>query len=112
MKVYHNPRCSKSRECVNFLKAEKHAFESIHYMTEPLSEATIKELLKRLKLEPLALIRTNEKIWKEQFNGKKLSDKELIKAMITYPQLMQRPIVVNGEKAAIGRPIEAIKGIL
>ncbi len=81
-------------------------------MNEPLSVEKLKKILKLLKFNPIELVRQNEAIWKSIFAGKKLSDSEIINALIEYPALMQRPIVINGDKAVIGRPPERVFEIL
>lgn len=76
---------------------------------------TIEELtniINLLNIKPIDLIRKNEVIWKENYKGKELSDKEIITAMIENPKLIERPIVINNNKAVIGRPLENIKQIL
>jgi len=112
IEIYHNPRCSKSRECLSFMETSKHDFTSVKYMNEPLSAEKLKKIIKLLKFTPIELIRQNEAIWKSNFADKKLSDSEIINAMIEYPALMQRPIVINGDKAVIGRPPERVFEIL
>jgi len=110
--IYHNPRCSKSRECLSFMETSKYDFTSVKYMNEPLSVEKLKKIIKLLDFTPIELIRQNEAIWKSNFSDKKLSDSEIINAMIEYPALMQRPIVINGDKAVIGRPPERVFEIL
>ncbi len=110
--VYHNNRCSKSRNAIQFLEDKDIAFEVIKYLENPLGEDQISALLDKLNITPETLIRKNEAIWKEQFKGKVLSDTELISAMAAHPKLIERPIIVNGEKAVIGRPTENIETIL
>lgn len=112
MKVYHNPRCGKSRDAVNLLEKKKIKHELQLYLNEGLSQKEIKDLLSKLKLKPIDIIRQNEKDFKENFKGKKMTDAALIKAIVKYPKLLQRPIVVHGRKAVIGRPIEALKDFL
>jgi arsenate reductase len=110
--IYHNPRCSKSREGLQFLENSGAEFTKVVYMDNPLSAAEIKDLLKKLNIPAIELVRKNEAIWKENFKGKELSEKEIIQAMTDYPNLIERPIVVNGKKAIIGRPTEKIHEIL
>jgi arsenate reductase (glutaredoxin) len=110
--IYHNPRCSKSRECLNIMETSKYDYSSVKYMDEPLSPEKLKKILKLLKLAPIELVRKNEAIWKDTYKGKNLSDEEIINAMIEHPKLMQRPIVVNGDKAVIGRPPERVFELL
>ncbi len=112
MKIYHNPRCSKSRQGLEILKNANVDFEIIEYLKHPISTAEISTILTKLHLKPIDLVRTNESIWKENFKGKDLSDADIIKAMVENPKLIERPIVINGDKAVIGRPPEKISSIL
>jgi arsenate reductase len=112
MKIYHNPRCGKSREGLAILKESKMPFETINYLETPLSKDEISEIIKLLGISPIDLVRKNEAIWKEHYKGKNLSDSEIITAMVTNPKLIERPIVVHNGKAVIGRPPELIKAIL
>lgn len=114
IKIYHNPRCSKSRQGLEILKESGQDYEVIQYLKEPISKDDLKEIIKLLNIKPIALVRKNEKIWKESFKSKadELSDEDIIEAMIENPKLIERPIVINGEKAVIGRPPEDIKEIL
>jgi len=84
----------------------------INYTKELFNETTLKEVIDLLKIKPIELVRKNEQEWKDNFKGKEMSDGEVIKAMVSHPKLIQRPIVVNGNKAAIGRPLEAVQAIL
>ncbi|MBZ9786058.1 arsenate reductase (glutaredoxin) [Psychroflexus sp. CAK57W] len=112
IKLYHNPRCKKSREGLAILEASGKDFEIIKYLEDIPSKSDIESILDKLKISPIDLVRTQEKIWKENFKGKTLSDSDLINALHEYPKLIERPIVVNENKAVIGRPPENIKGIL
>ena len=110
--IYHNPRCSKSRGCNVMLEDLGKDVKVINYTKELFTEITLKEVVDLLKIKPIELVRKNEQEWKDNYKGKELSDSEVIKAMVKYPKLIQRPIVVNGNKAAIGRPLEAVQAIL
>lgn len=112
LKIYHNPRCSKSREGLEFLKTLNENFEVIDYMKKGLSEGELKNIILLLGIKPIELVRTNESEWKDLFKNKTLTDDEIVKAMAEHPKLIQRPIVVNGNKAVIGRPMEKIKRVL
>ncbi|MCL4121610.1 UNVERIFIED_CONTAM: hypothetical protein GTU68_040288 [Idotea baltica] len=112
MQIYHNNRCSKSRCGLEILNNSKQEFEVVDYINNPLSEKQIKDILKKLSFTPIQLVRKNEAIWKENYKGKTLSDLEIIKAMATYPKLIERPIVVLGDRAVIGRPPENIEELL
>ena len=110
--IYHNPRCSKSRETLEILETKKADYTVIKYLEETLSEEKLGKIIKLLKIKPKELIRKNESIWKENFKHLDFTDVELIQVMAKYPQLIERPIVINGNKAAIGRPPKKILDIL
>lgn len=110
--IYHNPRCSKSREALDILKTTKIDHEIINYMDGSLSVETLKKLIKLLNIKPIELVRTNEPIWKENFKNAELSDDAIISAMAKHPKLIERPIIVHGNKAVIGRPPQKILEIL
>jgi len=112
IQIYHNPRCSKSRQGLAIVENAKVDFEIIKYLTTPLSAIELTEIIKKLGIKPIELVRIKEVIWKENFKGKELSDKEIIEAMAQFPKLIERPIVVNENKAVLGRPPETIEGIL
>ena len=112
IKIYHNNRCSKSRCGLEILENSGREFEVVKYLDNIPSEKELKDIIKLLNISPIKLVRKNEKIWKENYKGKELSDKEIIKAMIENPKLIERPVVVNGNKAVIGRPPEIISSIL
>lgn len=112
MKIYHNPRCGKSREGLAILQESKLPFEIINYLETPLSTVELTEIIKLLGISPIDLVRKNEAIWKENYKGKNLSDSDIITAMVKNPKLIERPIVINKSKAVIGRPPELIKSIL
>lgn len=111
-KIYHNSRCGKSREGLAILAAFTNDFEIVDYLKNPPTIEEIKELLSKLKMEPIALVRTNESIWKETYKGKTLNDYEIIKALSTYPKLIERPIIIKENNAIIGRPTEIISKFL
>ena len=112
MKIYHNPRCSKSRQGLAILEETKLDFEVINYLNTPSTKKELVEILELLKISPIDLVRKNEAIWKENYKGKTLTDNQVIDAMVSNPKLIERPIVINNNKAVIGRPPELIKSIL
>ena len=112
IKIYHNPRCSKSRQGVAILEEKTKEFEIIKYLDNIPSKAELTEIIALLGIAPIDLVRKNEKIWKENYKGKDLSDAEIINAMIETPKLIERPIIINGNKAVIGRPPENILNII
>lgn len=110
--IYHNPRCSKSRECNIFLGASGKDIEVINYMETPFTVKSLSKVIELLGIQPIELVRTNEAIWKDQFKDKKMGDATIVKAMVENPKLIQRPIVVNGSKAIIARPLALLDTIL
>ncbi len=112
MKIYHNPRCSKSRQGLEILNSSNENFEIVDYQNNPPTVKELKEILKMLGISPIQLVRKNETIWKENYKGKELNDAMIIDAMCAHPKLIERPIVIKGNKAVIGRPPERIKELL
>lgn len=112
IQVFHNPRCGKSRSCLAFLEETGKVFEIIHYLHNVPTFEILQSIIKKLGLPPIALIRQNEKTWIENYKGKTLSDTEIIQAMVEHPILIERPIVINGDKAVIARPTEKVSEIL
>lgn len=112
MKIYHNPRCSKSRETLQLIKDAGVEPEVIEYLTDVPTEAELKEIIGLLGIKPYDLLRRGEADFKDHFKGKDLSDDEWIAAMVKYPKLIERPIVVKQKKAVIARPPENVKALL
>ncbi|WP_156309475.1 arsenate reductase (glutaredoxin) [Sphingobacterium endophyticum] len=112
IKIYHNNKCSKSREALEVLKKGNEEFEIQEYLKNIPNKSELTNILKMLKLKPIELIRKNESIFKEYYADKDMSDSEWIDVMIEHPILIERPIVVRNGKAAIGRPIEKIIELL
>lgn len=110
--IYHNPRCSKSREGLELLKESGEEFKVREYLKEPVTGEELAGLLEQLGMAPIELVRTEEKIWKENYKGKDLSDDELIRVMTEHPKLIQRPIVVKDQTAVVGRPASKITELL
>lgn len=112
MKIYHNPRCTKSRETLQILESENADFEVVKYLDTPLDKKELKHIIDLLGISPEQLIRKSEAVYKDQYKGKEMTDEECIVAMIEHPSLMQRPIVVSGDRAVIGRPPELVLDLL
>lgn len=112
MKIYHNPRCSKSRQGLAILNDAQVEIEIINYIKNPISFDELNDIVHKLNVPAIELVRKNEAIWKENFKGKELSEEEVIEAMVAYPKLIERPIVVKGNTAIIGRPPEKIKELI
>ncbi len=104
MKIYHNPRCRKSRETLALIEEKGTDPEIILYLENPPSKRELTNLIHMLGIAPFDLIRKGESIYKEQYKGKDLTDQQWIDAMIANPKLIERPIVIQGNKAVLGRP--------
>lgn len=111
--IYHNPRCSKSREALGLLLEKGVEPEIVEYLKTPPDAQTLGKLLDMLGIEPRALMRKKEKEYKELgLDDPDLSREALIAAMVEHPKLIERPIVVKGKKAALGRPPEDVLRVL
>lgn len=112
IQIYHNSRCTKSRECLAFIEETGQEYEVIKYLENIPSFEELKTIIEKLDIKPIELVRQKEKIWIENFKNKTMSDDEVIQAMILNPILIKRPIVINGNKAVIARPIEKVTAII
>ena len=112
MKIYHNPRCSKSRQTLTLIQERGKEIEIIEYLKNPLTFEDLELILVKLSISPIELVRNKEEIWKENYKGKTLMDDEIIQAMVDNPKIIERPIVINGMKAIIGRPPENVLKII
>lgn len=112
IKIYHNPRCRKSREGLELLKQSGEDFETVLYLENVPTVKELESIIEYLGIAPIELVRKNESIWKELYKSKKLKDNEIIDAMIANPKLIERPIIMKGKKAVIGRPAEKINELL
>lgn len=108
LKIYHNTRCSKSRDVCTILEKKKVKTEVIEYLKTPPTQKEIKELLKMLGMKAEEIVRKGEPLFKEKFEGKKLTEAQWIKTLSQNPILIERPIIVKGNKAIIGRPPERV----
>ena len=106
--LYHNPRCSKSRQALQLLKDANEEVTIVEYLKEIPTIEELKKILKMLDIPANKLVRTNEAVWKDNFKGKDLTEEQLIKAMINNPKLIERPIAIKNGKAVIGRPPESV----
>ena len=111
--IYHNPRCSKSRETLQLLQDKGISPDIVLYLDTPPDAKTLKEILKKLKIGARDLMRKGEAEYKElNLADAALSEDQLVDAMVAHPRLIERPIVVHGKKAALGRPPEQVLDIL
>ena len=112
IQIYHNPRCGKSREALQYLKDKGIEPKIILYLQNSPTFDELKELIRKLKINPTELIRKKEKIFIENYSSSLLSDDEWIKVMTEHPILIERPIIISGNKAVIGRPKERIDEVI
>lgn len=109
MKIYHNPRCRKSRETLQIIQDAGIEVEIVKYLEDAPTEAELKDVLRKLGIPADKLLRKGEAIFKENYRGKNLSEDEWIKAMVENPKLIERPIVVKGDEAILGRPPQNVE---
>jgi arsenate reductase len=112
VQVFHNPRCGKSRNCLAFLDNADIRYEIKLYLQNPLTETELSALILKLNSKPIDLVRQKESVWIEKYKGKSMNDSQIIKAIAENPNLMERPIVINGPKAIIGRELEKLEQFL
>jgi len=112
MIVYHNPRCSKSRQTLQLCEEAGSEVEIIEYLKTPLDEVILKDLLKKLDKPAHEVVRTKEEVYEQLNLSSDSTEEEIIAAIIKYPVLLERPIVVKDDRAVIGRPPENVKVLL
>ncbi len=112
VRIYHNARCSKSRSACALVAEAGIQAEIIEYLKTPPTRAELEDLLRRLGMLPSELIRRGEDIFKAEYAGRDLSEAECLEALLRHPVLMERPIVVRGERAVVARPPERINELL
>ncbi|WP_367770845.1 arsenate reductase (glutaredoxin) [Flavobacterium sp. WC2421] len=112
IQIYHNPRCGKSRNALALVEETKQEYEVIKYLEQPPTYPDLILLLKKLHLKPLELVRQKEKIWIENYKNKSMTDESIINAMVSNPILIERPILIKGDKAIIGRDLEKVNHFL
>ena len=108
VKIYHNPRCRKSREALDFLKKRDHNIQIIRYLEENLNSGDLLALLKKIKLSPLEIVRKNETVWKLKYSKMELNEKEIIEILSENPQLIERPIVEFENSGVLARPLDKL----
>ena len=112
IKIYHNSRCRKSREALDLLKSNELDFEVIEYLKDNLTKNQLQDLINKLGIDPINLVRKNEQIWKENFKDKVLTNNEIVEILSENPTLIERPIIELDNKAVIGRPLENVFNLI
>jgi len=110
--LYHNPRCRKSREALQLLQQANESIEIVLYLKDTLGEDEIKNILGKLEISAIDLVRKNELTWKENYKGKILTEDQIVAAMAKHPKLIERPIALKNGKAIIGRPPQEVLKVL
>lgn len=110
--IWHNNRCSKSRDSLNLLNEKNESIELFEYLKTPPTFDQIREVLQKLNIPAIELVRKSEEVFKTNFKDKNLTEEEWIQAFVEYPVLIERPIVIKGNRAVIGRPIENVIELL
>lgn len=112
IKIYHNPRCRKSRAGLQYLQDKNVDFEVVEYLKNPVSIEELEDLMMKLNKKPSEMVRTQEEIYKKQFKGKSFTDHEWLRIIVENPKLLKRPIIAKEYKAVWGDPAENIEEIL
>ena len=110
--IYHNPKCRKSREGLQYLHEKGLEYTVIEYLRNPFTREQLKDLLMKLNMRPEQIVRTQEDEYKEKLKGKSFNDEEWITILLENPKLIQRPIVVKNHKAVLGQPVEEIDRLM
>ncbi len=109
--VYHNPGSSNTKECLEILETKKADYKAVKYDEELTSEKLTK-IIKLLGVKPIEIVRKTEVLWQENFKNLKINDEQLVELLIEYPKLIEGPIIINGNKATIGKPPKKIIDLL
>tara|TARA_B000000477_G_C5919767_1_gene154777 strand:+ start:131 stop:475 length:345 start_codon:yes stop_codon:yes gene_type:complete len=104
MKIYHNPRCRKSRETLSIIQSHHYECEIIEYLKNPISKSELKNLINMLNISAFDLLRKEEKLFKKKYKHQNLTEEDCLDLLYMHPILIQRPIVVKDNSAILGRP--------
>ena len=112
LKIYHNPKCKKSREGLKYLQDKGISVEVVNYINEGISEQELKDIIKKLNLKPEFIVRRQEDLYKKELKGREFTEIEWIRILAENPKLIQRPIVVSRHKAVIAQPPDKVEELL
>jgi len=112
VKIYHNPRCKKSRTGLQYLQDKGIPYEVVNYFETPFDVAALREVFMKLNIKPEQAVRTQEELYKRELKGKTFTDEEWIQIIIENPKLLHRPIVVGKYKAVIAQPPERMEEVI
>ena len=110
--VYHNPRCRKSREAIQYLEDKGLSFDIVKYLEQSFNKNTLAELLNKIEKKPSEILRKNEILWKKEYASKDLSEDQILQLLVEQPKLIERPIVTTTDKGVLARPIENLMEFL
>ena len=110
--VYHNPRCRKSREVIQYLEDKGLSFDIVKYLEQSFNKNTLVELLNKIEKKPSEILRKNEVLWKKEYASKGLSEDQILQLLVEQPILIERPIVTTTDKGVLARPIENLMEFL
>jgi arsenate reductase len=110
--VYHNPRCRKSREVVQYLEQNDLSFEIVKYLDQSFDKNTLGDVLKKIDRKPSEILRINEALWKKEYASKNLSEDQILELLVEHPKLIERPLVTTANKGVLARPVENLVDFL
>ena len=106
--IYHNPRCRKSREAIQYMEGRGITLKIVKYLDQLFDVNSLGEVLKKIDMKPSEIVRRNEILWKKEYDGNNLSEDQILKLLVDQPRLIERPIVTLGNKGVLARPIESL----
>ena len=106
--IYHNPRCRKSREAIQYMEGRGVSLKIVKYLDQLFDVNSLGEVLKKIDMKPSEIVRRNEILWKKEYDGNNLSEDQILKLLVDQPRLIERPIVTLGNKGVLARPIESL----
>ena len=106
--IYHNPRCRKSREAIQYMEGRGITLKIVKYLDQLFDVNSLGEVLKKIDMKPSEIVRRNEILWKKEYDGNNLSEDQILKLLVEQPRLIERPIVTSGNKGVLARPIESL----
>lgn len=110
--IYHNPRCRKSREALQYLEKNGKQVTVVNYFNEPFSKSTLKKVLDKIEIKPSQVVRKNEADWKKVENRNTLNENQILDILIEYPKILERPIVISKDSGVLARPLEKLISFL
>ncbi len=104
--IYHNPRCRKSREALQYLEEKATEYQTVKYLEDLFDKKTLGDVLKKIKLNPSDIVRKNETLWKKEYASQYLTENQILELLVKHPHLIERPIIIRSDKGVLARPLE------